>query len=348
MMNTLKRTASILLLAAFAFIALPDAAQAAPPNPAVPRISSISIETTRCMLVRWDRAAGAAGYQVYRAVSAKGKYARVAAVESDSYLDTRVRKNKTYFYKIRAVGNGAVPAYSKPSRQANMRMSTSRPVVKAKTQGDSEVKLSWRAVKGAVGYQVLTSTDKTTGFKKNAAGNRLTYTKDGLVTRTRYYFRVRAYTKKNGVTCYGLPSAVKNATPAMSQETRKTVNSLVRLVNEARQKEGRSKLKTDPVLTAMAQKRAREISVQFSHWRPDGSFYDSISAEYSFKKNLRNENLAMTGYNRNGPPEGIMRLWKVSPGHWATIMGKEHEYVSAGYYERGNYRHYVLLFASDE
>lgn len=210
------------------------------------------------------------------------------------------------------------------------------------------MKLSWRAVKGAAGYQVLTSTDKTTGFKKNTAGNRLTYTKGGLVTGTRYFFKVRAYTKKSGVTCYGLPSAVKNATPAMSQEVRKTVNSLVRLVNEARQKEGRGKLKPDPVLTAMAQKRAREISVQFSHWRPDGTFCDTIADEYGFTKNLRNENLAMTGYAKNGPPERVMRMWKASPGHWATIMNPDYEYVSAGYYEKGNYRHYVLLFASDE
>lgn len=127
MMNTLKRTASILLLAAFALIALPEAAQAAPPKPAVPRISSISIETSRSMLVRWDRAAGAAGYQVYRATSARGKYARVAEVSSNSYLDTGVRKNRIYFYKVRAVGTGAVPAYSKLSRQASMRMSTARP-----------------------------------------------------------------------------------------------------------------------------------------------------------------------------------------------------------------------------
>ena len=341
MKDILKRTVATLLLLAFACVLLPQTVQAA--ALAAPRITSVGIETTTSMLVQWGKVQGATGYEVYRASG--GKYAKVATVDTNAYTDKGVRKNKTYAYKIRAVSGGATGAYSKA---ASMKVSTARPPLTAKAAGASEVRLTWKKVKGAAGYQVLTSTSKATGFKGAAVGKRLAYTRGGLATGARHFFKVRTFAKRGGVAYYGLPSVVKSATPALPKGTQTTANSLVRLVNAERKKAGRSTLITDPVLTTMARKRAEECARQFSHWRPDGKYYDSIADEYGYTGTIQNEALAFTAYQFHGPPERVMRTWKASPNHWAAIMGRDHEYVAAGYCEKGNYRYYVLLFATDE
>lgn len=55
--------------------------------------------------VSWSKVNGASGYRVYRATSKSGKYTRVKIVSSGStlsYTNTKLKKGKTYYYKVRA------------------------------------------------------------------------------------------------------------------------------------------------------------------------------------------------------------------------------------------------------
>jgi hypothetical protein len=66
-------------------------------------LKSSAVKKTSAKLT-WAATDGAAGYEVYRATSKNGTYTKVATVKKKkkSYTDTKLKKNTTYYYKVRA------------------------------------------------------------------------------------------------------------------------------------------------------------------------------------------------------------------------------------------------------
>lgn len=66
--------------------------------------TSISLKTkSRKVTISWKKTKSAAGYYIYRASSAKGKYSKIKKVTSGKtlkYTDKKVKKGKTYYYKV--------------------------------------------------------------------------------------------------------------------------------------------------------------------------------------------------------------------------------------------------------
>lgn len=55
----------------------------------------------------WKTVEGANGYEIYRSTTKNGKFQKIAFVENiTSYKDVSGKVNKSYFYKVRAVGSG--------------------------------------------------------------------------------------------------------------------------------------------------------------------------------------------------------------------------------------------------
>lgn len=50
----------------------------------------------------WEKVDGATKYQIYRATSKNGKYSKIAITKERTYENTSLKKNKTYYYKVRA------------------------------------------------------------------------------------------------------------------------------------------------------------------------------------------------------------------------------------------------------
>lgn len=50
----------------------------------------------------WKKVNGASGYKVYRATKKNGKYKLVKTMKTVKFTDKKVKKNKTYYYKVRA------------------------------------------------------------------------------------------------------------------------------------------------------------------------------------------------------------------------------------------------------
>ena len=66
-------------------------------------------------LISWKPVEGATKYYVYRATSKSGKYTKVATVtDATSFRDTKAKKGKTYYYKVKAIAANAAAnsAYS--------------------------------------------------------------------------------------------------------------------------------------------------------------------------------------------------------------------------------------------
>ena len=152
--------------------------------------------------VKWSKVSGAKGYYVYRK-EGKNSYKKIATItnaNTTSYTDTSVKNNngKAYTYTVRAYANNAIAAYTGKSVY---RIATPT-ITSVSNSRKGEVDVDWNGVKGAKGYQIQLSSDKS--FSKDttdetwvdyADGNGITIT--NCEKGDSFYFRVRAY-KQNG------------------------------------------------------------------------------------------------------------------------------------------------------
>ncbi len=99
-------------------------------------------------------------------------------------------------------------------------------------------------------------------------------------------------------------------------------HEVLTLVNQERAKRGLRGLTLDNELLEFAMQRAAEISVYYSHTRPDGRKYSSITNRGTKKA----ENIAV-GY---ASPQAVMAAWVSSPGHYANIMDVELTSIGIG------------------
>ena len=89
-----------------------------------------------------------------------------------------------------------------------------------------------------------------------------------------------------------------------------TASSVILQVNEERKKYGLSPLKVSPQLSAAARIRADEIVKKFSHTRPDGSSWSSVSSA------ALGENIA----RGHSSVDRVMAAWMTSEGHRKNIL----------------------------
>ena len=110
-------------------------------------------------------------------------------------------------------------------------------------------------------------------------------------------------------------ATAKPATPPSPAGTTGNIRNdlaseVVRQVNEERAKYGLSQLRTDAELTRAARVRAEEIVRSFSHTRPDGSKWATVSVS------AYGENIAMG----QKTADKVMAAWLTSEGHRANIL----------------------------
>ncbi len=96
------------------------------------------------------------------------------------------------------------------------------------------------------------------------------------------------------------------------------------LVNEEREKLGIPKLVWARSVTEKAQTRAKELSVKYSHTRPDGTGagWENIGSG-SAEPMLVEDPSGIHWTTWNGTPEGIVASWMGSEGHYKNMMDYE-------------------------
>lgn len=111
------------------------------------------------------------------------------------------------------------------------------------------------------------------------------------------------------------------------------------LVNQERETAGLAPVRISPLLTQLAQQRAEELVVLFSHVRPDGSdcntILDGVVDYMAFGENVA------YGYTE---AQGVMAQWMNSLGHRANILNSRYEYLGVGRYESGGVTYWVQIF----
>lgn len=116
---------------------------------------------------------------------------------------------------------------------------------------------------------------------------------------------------------------------------------VLKLVNEERQERGLSTLKMDSKLTALAMERAKELSIYYSHTRPNGE------AWYSIMKLSKGETYGENAAVGQITPASAMSDWMDSEGHKINIVNKNYKSMGVGCYKNGIYTYWVQIFSTE-
>ena len=123
---------------------------------------------------------------------------------------------------------------------------------------------------------------------------------------------------------------------AAQAATLETANaqSVVNQVNRERAARGLSALRIDPALTAAAQIRAREIVERFSHTRPDGTKWSTVSS-IAYGENIAKGQRTV---------DRVMAAWMSSSGHRANILRASYGSIGVACVKSGGVYYWVQLF----
>ena len=150
------------------------------------KVASASYDKLR---LSWEPLSGVDGYQIYRATSKSGKYAKIATVKgaySATYTDTGRTCGTRYYYKLRAYKKiGGKTVYSKYSTILSAYAKPAKVKVTdayASSTSVETIAVSFTTVRGATDYEAqinqIKKNGKETGFRSytyNAEGKKDTF-----------------------------------------------------------------------------------------------------------------------------------------------------------------------------
>lgn len=133
------------------------------------------------------------------------------------------------------------------------------------------------------------------------------------------------------------PTAKPTQDPSSGTSSSAMASQVVDLVNEYRAQNGLSPVRVDSDLTAAACVRSKETVASFSHTRPDGSSWSTVSSK------ARGENIAMG----QKTAEKVMAAWMTSEGHRANILRESFTTIGVCAYEVNGVVYWTQLFGTN-
>ncbi len=168
------------------------------------------VKSVQCALkavqLTWDTVPNAKEYELYRATSKNGTYSKIAVAKASSYQDKKVKQNKTYYYKVRAVGASEVRgSFSKTEIQTVFE----RPVIKSLKRVKKKLVVKIKKLRKNQYAEILVSTKKNKKYIKAAvlkkAGGKIVVSKK----EKKLYVKVRYYSNLGGIKKYSMYSKVR-------------------------------------------------------------------------------------------------------------------------------------------
>ena len=164
---------------------------------AQPVMTLTNVASSGKIKVSWEKVDGAAEYKVYRATSKTGTYSLMKTTTSLSYTNTSATAGKTYYYKVRAIADNtaANSAYSEvKSRTCDL----ARPsVTLSNVASTGKIKVTWKAIDGAVKYQVYRAESEDGEYKLVKTTTGTSYTNTSAEAGNAYYYKVMAIASKS-------------------------------------------------------------------------------------------------------------------------------------------------------
>ena len=144
--------------------------------------------------LKWDKVAGAAKYEVYRARSMNGDYIKYSTQTSTGYTNSAyLTSGSTYYYKVRALdANGTAGPWSDVVA-VTCRLGLTAPTVTGGNDAQGRPTLTWKAVTGAAKYEVYRARSKDGDYIKYSTVTGTSYTNTSYIeSGNTYYYKVRA------------------------------------------------------------------------------------------------------------------------------------------------------------
>lgn len=129
-----------------------------------PNVKSAA-NATKGISVKWEKAARAVGYQIYRKTGS-GKWTKIKEIKGQStvsYTDKSAKNGKTYTYKVRAFSKGETGPFGKTKKTVRLKTIT---LSSAKNSAEKTAKVKWKKNSKASGYQIQYDTGKSSARQR--------------------------------------------------------------------------------------------------------------------------------------------------------------------------------------
>ena len=239
------------------------------------------------------------------------------------------------------------------------------------------IKVTWKKVKGASGYEIYTYGVATKKWKKKKDIKKTKYTFTNLAEKTKIKFKIRAYKKVNGKKVYGVWSKAKTIkSPKLLIKIKKNAQHDAKfyeryaaeqafvIQNQYRKAKGIPELKWSEEIYQVAMIRAKAIAKNFSHdgfmsttnnYFKDkyGILKTELRVDYSTEYNnlgvetylfINGENIADGYRTAKDACEG----WKGSKGHYLNLLGDNYKSGAIACYYDGKMLNWLSLFGEVE
>ena len=161
-----------------------------------PTVKISNVESSGKIKLTWNAVEGAEKYEVYRATSKTGTYKKLITTTKTSLTNTSTTAGKTYYYKVKAI-HAKSAANSAYSSVGSSTCDLARPVVTIGLNSSGKPRITWKAIDGAVKYEVYRATSKTGSYKKLITTTKTSLTNTSATAGKTYYYKVRAIHKSS-------------------------------------------------------------------------------------------------------------------------------------------------------
>lgn len=146
----------------------------------------------------WQKVDSATGYQIYRATETGG-FTQVGSTTGTTYKDTGLTNGTTYRYMVRTYAFVADNTGT-DSAVLYMTTKTKAPTIKAIKGGDGRVRIKWKKLTKADGYQIYRFNGTSyVSVAKLPANTTVKYINTGLVNGQTYRYKVCGYRRVGNV-----------------------------------------------------------------------------------------------------------------------------------------------------
>ncbi len=152
-----------------------------------PTINKVTYDS---LTLKWKAVKGAKGYNIYVADSADGSYQYYMTTKKASNVLKKLDAGRTYYFKVTAFrDNYESPLSGNVSGRPSIGNVTKLKVV---SQSGTELKVTWKTVKGAEKYVILRSDSQNGNYTQIGETNKAYYVDSGLANSTTYFYKVYA------------------------------------------------------------------------------------------------------------------------------------------------------------